>query len=185
MSVLQVPRTVIEKKLIEAKPVTYHVTKYEYPNLNESSSFNGTGRGYSSDGHIISDPLALLGPVHNRDSNSSRGLERLFPDTKKSSYGPNFGMSKYEHSYHNPYGLYGTTRDARPRSENTAYSHSPYPLLEGSCLSSSLPVPVPDPDDSNNSDLNEDAGILPSLNQHAQPKAAIFNRTKQNNYQRD
>jgi hypothetical protein len=169
--------------------VTYHVTKYEYPNLNESSSFNGAGRGYSSDGHIISDPLALLGPVHVGDSNSSSGLERLFPDTKKSSYGPTFGMSKYEHSYHNPYGLYGTTRDARPRSENTADSHSSYPLLEGSCLSSSLPVPVPVPvpvpDNSKNSDLNEDAGILPSLNKHALPKGAIFNRTKQNDYQRD
>jgi hypothetical protein len=166
--------------------VTYHVTKYEYPNLNESSSFNGAGRGYSSDGHIISDPLALLGPVHVRDSNSSRGLERLFPDTNKSSYGPTFGMSKYEHSYQNPYGLYCTTRDVRPRSKNTASSHSPYPLLEGSCLSTSLPVsvPVPVPDNFNNSNLNEDAGLLPSLNQHAPLKLAIFNRTKQD-YQCD
>jgi hypothetical protein len=163
--------------------VTYHVTKYEYPNLNESSSFSGVGREYSSD------PLALLGPIHVRDSNSSRGLERLFPDTKKSSYGPTFGTSKYEHPYHNPYGLYGTTRDARPRSEDTAYSHSPYLSLEGSCLSSSLPVPVPVPapvpDSCNNTDLNDDTGILPSLNQHAQPKAGIFNRTKQYDYQRD
>ena len=182
---MQVPRTVIETKLIEAKPVTYHVTKYEYPNLNESSSLNGAGRGYSSDGNIISDPLALLGPAHIRDLNSSRGLERLSPNAKKSSCGPTFGMSKYEHSHHNPYGQYDTNKDTRPRSENTVYSHFPYPLLEGPCLSSSFPVPVPVPDDSNNSDLNGDAGILPSLIQHSQPKAAIFNRTKQNYYHRD
>ena len=198
---LQVPRTVIETKLIEAKPVTYHVTKYEYPNMNESSTFCSSDRGHISDGG----PPSQLGPFNFRDPNSSRGLERLFLDTKKQSRDPILGMSKFDHSCHNPYGLYGTTRDSLatwPRIENALGSSSylsnsqnveskpcpscgPYPSFQQPCLSSSLPlsipvpVPVPVPDNNKNLDLNDDAGIFPSFNQHVQPKAMIFNRMKQ------
>ena len=209
LSTFQVPRTVTETKIIEAKPVTYHVTKYEYPNLNESSNFNSSNfnRGHASDGCIITDPLIQLGPGSYRDLNSSRGLERLFPDAKKTQHDPIIGVSKYDHSYHNPYGLYGTTRDSsstwpqtlhaagsksyrasslniegKPYSSSSSSSCGPYPSFQQPCLTASLPFPVPGTGtgtDNNNLDLNDAGSFFPSFNEHVQPKAVLFNRTKQ------
>ena len=184
------------------------MTKYEYPNLNESGHFNSSNRGCTTDGcSIISDPLIQLGPGNYRDLNSSRGLERLFPDAKKTPHDTIIGVSKYDHSYHNPYGLYGTTRDSSstwPRTVHAAGSNSyratslniegkpysspsssscgPYPSFQQQqpcCLTASLPLPGTDTDNDNNVDYNDAGGVFPSFNQHVQPKAVLFNRTKQ------
>ena len=185
--------------------MTYHVTKYEYPNLNESGNFNASSRGCLSDRGIISDPLTQLNSLNYRDLNSSRGLEHLFPDAKITSYDPILGVSKYDHAYHNPYGLYGTARDPSttwPPSSNAAGSNyyrtaahniegkprlscGPYPSFQQSCHSSSLPLPVPLPENDNNLDLNAADGAFPSFNQHVRPKSVLFNRVKQDVYHRD
>ena len=215
LSTSQVPRTVTETKIIEAKPVTYHVTQYEYPNLNKSGNFNSTNRGYATDrcSSIISDPLIQLGPGNYRDLNSSRGLERLFPDAKKTPHDPIIGMSKYDHSHHNPYGLCGNARDSsstwprtgtvhaagsnsyrasslniegKPYSSPSSSSSScgPYPSFQQQqpCyLTASLPLPGTGTgaDNGNNLDLNDAGSVFPSFNHHVQPKAVLFNRTKQ------
>lgn len=138
----------METKLIEPKPVTYHVTKYVYPNVDNNGDLNGLNGGYLNNGGLNNNSFHQAGYT-NQYHNSGGDLAAIFPDARKMSYNPIFGTSQY----HNGYGLNNTNAQhiVRPRSSgangtsagvygNKPYSSSgPYASFEQPRFSSSLP----------------------------------------------
>ena len=103
----------METKLIEPKPVTYHVTKYVYPNVDNNGDLNGLNGGYLNNGGLNNNSFHQAG-FTNQYHNSGGDLAAIFPDAKKTSYNPIYGTT----SHHNGYGLHSTSvpHIVRPRT---------------------------------------------------------------------
>lgn len=96
---LKVPRTVMETQTIEPKAVTYHVTKYVYPNMS--------------------------GEINPQDT--LEGSQHLFPDARRGLGGTyNQPQDAYNYRNTNSYGLYGGSL-TRPGPNGSSAGPGPKP----------------------------------------------------------
>lgn len=148
----------METKIIEPKPVTYHVTKYVYPNMNAATGdISGFNEGFEGLNQASYEHTGYRNSVY---INPTGDLAAMLPDARKTSYNPVLGTT----TYHNLAGANGTSAGVyggKPYSSSGPYVSAAAPRFNGN----------------NSNDFTSSGVIFPSF-APAQPQPADLFRAK-------
>jgi hypothetical protein len=119
----------METKIIEAKPVTYHVTKYVYPNVNGvTGDIAGFNEGFEG---LNQTSFEHTGYRNSGYHHPGGELAAILPDARKTSYNPVLGTTT---TYHNHSGANGTSAGVyggKPYSSSGPYNSAAAPRFNG------------------------------------------------------